>query len=146
MPPAAAQQAADTVLVSESGQSVRLSDYRGKVVFVNYWGSWCSPCLQEMESIRGLQAQLADRRNEIAFVFVSAKPSHFQQDAAWLRQHGIVGASYRQAAAVANQYVPSTFILDPSGAVAQYRTAAVDWGIHVNLIRSLLPGRSHHSG
>jgi len=44
----------NAVLISETGQPVRLSTYRGKVVFVNVWGSWCTPCLQEMPSIRGL--------------------------------------------------------------------------------------------
>lgn len=138
--PAKAQSAAigDTVLVSETGQSVRLSDYRGKVVFINFWGSWCSPCLQEMESIRSLQAQLGGR-NDIAFVFVSAKPGYYQNDVAWLRQHGIAGASYRTASP-GNLSVPMTYILDRSGAVAQFRTSAVDWTLHADLIRRLLPG------
>ena len=128
----------DTVLLSETGQPVRLSDYRGKVVFVNFWGSWCSPCLQEMDSIRNLQTQLAGRR-DVAFVFVSAKPNYQQNDSAWLRQHGIAGASYR-AAAPGKLSVPMTYILDRSGAVAQFRSTAVDWTMHADLIRSLLPG------
>src|SRR6266480_3444506 len=60
----------NAVLVSESGRAMRLSDLRGKVVFVNFWGSWCTPCLQEMASIRNLQATLGGR-SDVVFVFVS---------------------------------------------------------------------------
>ena len=144
--PAEAQQGtsiANTVLISEAGQPVRLSDYRGKVVFINFWGSWCSPCLQEMDSIRTLQAQLGDRRNDVAFVFVSAKSRYHPNDSAWLRQHGISGASYRTASDADSRYVPMTYVLDPSGAVAQFKSSAVDWGMHANEIRSLLNGGSH---
>src|SRR6266849_4210846 len=75
----------NAVLVSESGRSMRLADLRGKVVFVNFWGSWCTPCVQEMASIRSLQATLGGR-SDIVFVFVSARGQEQQKDAAWLRE------------------------------------------------------------
>lgn len=135
----------NAVLTSDSGHTVHLSDYRGKVVFVNFWGSWCTPCLQEMSSIRSLQAQLADRRGEVAFVFVSAKPSQFQSDTAWLRQNGVAGANYQWGDGAPGLAVPTTFILDPNGAVAQFRSTAVDWTTHADMIRSLLPARLRQS-
>jgi thiol-disulfide isomerase/thioredoxin len=132
----------NAVLISEAGQPVWLSAFRGKVVFVNVWGSWCIPCLQEMPSIRGLQAQLGDRRGDVVFVFVSAKASQFQNDAAWLRQSGVAGANYRLESGSPGLSVPTTLILDPSGTIAQFRSSAVDWQIHADLIRSLLPHRA----
>ena len=132
-------------LVSETGQSIRLSDYRGKAVFLNFWGSWCTPCLQEMTSIRNLQAQLGDRRGDIVFAFVSAKTQEFEKDSAWLKQHGIAGTSYRWAAGSPALYVPTTFILDPTGAVAEFRNTSVDWEIHSDLIRNLLPRASRQA-
>lgn len=129
------------VLVSESGRSMRLSDLRGKVVFVNFWGSWCSPCLQEMASIQAMQAALQDRRNDIAFVFVSARSQNFQNDSAWLRQHGVAGESYRAEAGNPGISVPTTFILDRTGAIAQFRNTAVDWDQHADFIRNLLTRR-----
>lgn len=127
---------AGATLVSDTGQPVRLSDYRGRVVFVNVWGSWCTPCLQEMQSIKALQSSLG---GEIAFVFVSSRAGDVQKDSAWLRQHGIIGTSVAMpAGSTKGLYVPSTYILDQNGAVAQYRSSAVDWQLHADFIRGLM--------
>lgn len=128
--------------VSESGRAVRLADYRGKVVFVNFWGAWCTPCMLEMQSIRGLQAALGGR-SDIAFVFVSTRPESQPADTAWLRSRGIVGESVRLVSgSTAGMPVPSTFVLAPNGSVAQYRSSAVDWVTHADFIRDLLQHRA----
>jgi thiol-disulfide isomerase/thioredoxin len=128
----------NAVLVSESGRAMRLSDFRGKVVFVNFWGSWCTPCLQEMASIRNLQAAFRGR-SDIVFVFVSARSQEAQKDGAWLREHGVTGENYRTEGGNPGVSVPTTYILDRSGAVAQFRNTAVDWQLHADFVRTLLP-------
>jgi thiol-disulfide isomerase/thioredoxin len=135
---------ANAVLVSESGRSMRLADFRGKVVFVNFWGSWCTPCLQEMTSIRNLQAAFRGR-NDIVFVFVSARSQELQKDGAWLREHGVTGETYRAEAGNPGLSVPTTFILDRTGAVAQFRNTVVDWELHADFVRNLLPAGSARS-
>jgi thiol-disulfide isomerase/thioredoxin len=129
----------NAVLVSESGRAMRLSDLRGKVVFVNFWGSWCTPCLQEMASIRDLRATFRGR-NDIVFVFISARSQEVQKDGAWLREHGMSGENYRTEGGNPGVTVPTTYILDRSGAVAQFRNTAVDWQLHADFVRNLLPG------
>jgi len=55
------------------GEVHDLADYRGKVVLVNFWASWCPPCIKEMPGLQKLQAKLADRPFSILAVNVGEK-------------------------------------------------------------------------
>ncbi len=57
------QVAPDFVLKSSSGENLRLSEYRGDVVMVNFWATWCGPCRQEMPLLDDLYA----RYNRVGF-------------------------------------------------------------------------------
>jgi peroxiredoxin len=49
--------APDFTLKSDSGENLRLSEYRGEVVMINFWASWCGPCRQEMPLLDELYSQ-----------------------------------------------------------------------------------------
>ncbi len=53
----AGQSAPDFVLKSATGENVRLSEYRGDVVMINFWATWCGPCRQEMPLLDELYAR-----------------------------------------------------------------------------------------
>ena len=59
----AGQAAPDFVLKSASGENLRLSEYRGDVVMINFWATWCGPCRQEMP----LLDELHSRYNRVGF-------------------------------------------------------------------------------
>jgi thiol-disulfide isomerase/thioredoxin len=144
-----------TFLTSEHGRRVQISDFRGKVVFINFWGNWCPPCVDEMHSVGDLQVALKDRRDAVAFIFISAKPQAFQEDIEWLKRHGIVGEDYQWGPRFPEQRyaffgalpdqatfsVPTTYVLDRNGAVAEFATTPVDWKTHLDMFLNLLSGR-----
>ncbi len=51
------QPAPDFTLKSDAGKNLRLSEYRGEVVMINFWASWCAPCRQEMPLLEELYAE-----------------------------------------------------------------------------------------
>jgi thiol-disulfide isomerase/thioredoxin len=59
--PMAGQVAPDFELTDFDGNRHRLSDYRGKVVYINFWATWCVPCKAELPEIYNLQQEYGDR-------------------------------------------------------------------------------------
>ena len=63
---------APVIAFEHEGESISLADFRGKVVLVNFWATWCAPCLKELPSLDALEAQLGGRDFEV--VAVAADP------------------------------------------------------------------------
>jgi thiol-disulfide isomerase/thioredoxin len=88
-----------------NGKEVSLDDFRDKVVFLNFWATWCPPCVEEMPSMRRLQAKLA---GDPRFVMLAVST-----DDDW----DVVRKFF------ADEAPPFPVLLDPGGAVArQYGT------------------------
>ena len=63
------QPAPAFTLVDHEGRSVSLSELRGKVVYLDFWGTWCGPCLQEMPASLALRQKFAGR--DVVFVYIA---------------------------------------------------------------------------
>src|SRR5436190_15302432 len=66
------QIAPDFTIKDPSGKDVKLSDYRGKIVFLNFWASWCAPCAQEMPDLETMNKTFKDRRFQMMAVSTDA--------------------------------------------------------------------------
>ncbi len=62
-----AVMASQIVLTDLNGNEVDLKDHEGKTIFVNFWATWCRPCIQEMPGIMALQTQLIGKNIEFFF-------------------------------------------------------------------------------
>lgn len=76
----------DFSAIGTKGDSVVLSNYRGKIVLLNYWGVWCGPCMREMPDFVELQAELVDK---IQFIGISTIPENTDKVIAFSEKIGV---------------------------------------------------------
>src|SRR5947208_10546178 len=64
------QMAPDFTIKDQNGHPIKLSDYQGKVVFLNFWATWCVPCVEEAPDMEKLNAKLKDRKFQMVTVAI----------------------------------------------------------------------------
>ncbi|MDR2478561.1 MAG: redoxin domain-containing protein [Treponema sp.] len=112
-----------------SGTNQRLSDLRGKVVFLNFWATWCGPCRMEMPSMEAVYQRLKDQGFAILAVNVGESRDQvapFMRETklsfpAALDEKGIIGGHYGV------QALPTTYILDRRGLIVARMVGSIDW-------------------
>lgn len=110
-----------------SGRTLRLSDYRGKVVLLNFWATWCVPCLTEIPRFSQWQSQYGSRGLQVLGVSMDddARPA-----AAAYRRYRLAYPVAMGDAALGELYggvlgLPLSYIIDPAGRiVARYQGEA----------------------
>lgn len=126
--------APDFTLLDQYGATHTLSDYRGKVVFLNFWETWCGPCQKEMPDIQKLFEEMGENGEDVVFLGVALPsteeyPNRQEGDAAYVTafledngytfptvfdDSGMVHAVYGISA------FPTTFLIDTEGNVYGY--------------------------
>jgi peroxiredoxin len=122
--------AQDFGLPALKGDYVKLSGYRGKVVFLNIWATWCPPCQEEMPSMESLYQRLKGREFEMLAVSIDREgekvvrpfaakyrltfPVLLDPDSKTYQLYGLTG-------------VPESFIVDKSGVVIRKIIGPQDW-------------------
>ena len=111
------------------GANVSLEQYRGKVVLVNFWATWCEPCKDEMPSIERLRKSLESRPFAVLAVNLAEPDARVQ---AFLRQVpvGFPVLMDRDAAATKAwkaRMLPATFIVGADGRVRYSYIGELDW-------------------
>ena len=132
--------APDFRLKTVDGASLRLADFRGKVVMLNFWATWCKPCKQEMPSMEimyeGMKQKVGDK-----FVLIAVNENNMfyaNQVKPFLQSHNIhFVIPLDPLNRLDHQYkitgVPETFILDQNGVVAQHVIGPRNWIVRRNL-------------
>jgi peroxiredoxin len=122
--------AADFTAAGLSAPAVRLSDFRGQVVFVNFWATWCSPCKEEMPSMERLYRRY--KGQGFSIVGVSIDTTDAARVATFVKALGLtfpialdprmeVAARYKVRA------LPSSFLIDRAGNLAGVALGPRDW-------------------
>lgn len=105
------------------GGARSLADYRGKVVVLNFWASWCVPCRAEAGVLERAQRRLAGRDATVLGVSYEDAPPDAEQ---FVRQFGITYPTVRDvdrrlAAAYGTRQLPETFVIDRHGRIVAVR-------------------------
>jgi len=137
-------QAAKTFRVdTPDNRQLSLSEFMGKVVFLNFWATWCKPCEAEMPSMERLHQRFKDQG--LVVLAISEDTGGASVVTPYLKKHKLsfpVGLDPKSS--VASLYgvwgVPSTFIIDRQGNRALFANGPRDWdGLHAQaLFQSLL--------
>lgn len=121
--------APDFSLVDKSGKTWTLSGLKGKVVFVNFWATWCPPCREEMPSMQRLYSKMPKDKFEMLAILENDKPERADAFAAEL---GItLPILYDEAKTVWPKYgltgLPETFIVDKDGFLREKFIGPAQW-------------------
>jgi len=113
--------ASDFVLKDLNGNNVALSDYRGKVVLIEFWATWCPPCRATMPGIEKLHKAYKDRGLVILAISLDSGDWDFVKS--FLASYGITYTVLRGTDDVQSKYgvraIPTTVILDKQGRIAK---------------------------
>ncbi|MEZ0316594.1 MAG: TlpA disulfide reductase family protein, partial [Methylophilaceae bacterium] len=116
------------LLKDNTGKQHRLSDYKGKWVLVNYWATWCPPCLEEVPDLVSLYDQRKDKDLMVigvAFEYKSAQEvDRFVDD--MLMSYPIVLGDDKVTAQIGSaEVLPTTYIYDPQGRLVKVKRGIV---------------------
>jgi thiol-disulfide isomerase/thioredoxin len=119
----------DFALSSLEGANVKLSDYRGKVVFLNFWATWCPPCRSEMPSMERLSLKLKAGGLEILAVDLQESKEKVQK---FVKENGISCTVLLDAAggvggAWGAQSIPTTYLIDRKGGILARAIGGREW-------------------
>jgi len=124
-----ADTAPEFVLADLDNKLHRLSEYRGKVVLVNFWASWCVPCIKEMPGMQRIADALRDRPFVILAINIAEPQRRIQK---FLKSMDINfkvlldkdGSTFK---AWQGRVLPTSFLLDPEGKIRFRAVGPIDW-------------------
>jgi thiol-disulfide isomerase/thioredoxin len=114
------------------GNVVDFNSFKGKVVFLNLWATWCGPCRSEMPSIEGLYKSIPDKE-KVVFVMLSMdRPEHQGKVVKYMQDKSFTFPAYTLDSSLSTQLrevqsIPTTFIISKDGQVASKKVGAANY-------------------
>lgn len=114
--------------VNDGTKTVQLSQLRGKPVLLNFWATWCPPCVQEVPALVGLQQQMGDKVTILA-VSMDEDADAYKNFTA-KRMPGILtvrDGDHKSSALYGTFAYPESFLIDKDGKIQRKFIGAVEW-------------------
>ena len=137
--------AMDFTLVDQFGETRSLSDYKGKVIFLNFWATWCPPCRAEMPDIQAIYEKYKDSDN-VAILGVALPDQggegSVEEIAAFLAENGYTYPVVMDDGVLTYYYqisaYPTTFMIQADGTVYGYVTGSISQEVMQDIIDQTL--------
>tara|TARA_R110002051_G_scaffold159375_3_gene230721 strand:- start:127 stop:759 length:633 start_codon:yes stop_codon:yes gene_type:complete len=114
-------------LTDQDGNARSLKEFKGKVIFLNYWATWCPPCVAEMPSINKLHEEMGD---EITFVMLSFDQDFEKAKAFTTRKEydlPIYAPAGNLPSMLQSSALPTTYVIDAEGNLAMTHMGMADY-------------------
>lgn len=115
----------DVNLYRLSGEKLDWKDYKDKTVFINFWATWCKPCVQEMQSLQRLAEKLRDKN--IVFLFASDESSEKISDFKTSHGYSMEFVRMESLTELNIMALPVTFIFNKNGKIVFSEMGAKGW-------------------
>lgn len=115
--------------VRDSSHVVTLSQFKGQVVVLNFWATWCAPCVEEVPSLLQMQQRMKSKGVTVVAVSVDVDESKYRQ---FVKDHSVNLLTVRDADQKSNALYgtfkfPETYVIDRNGVMRRKFIGAVDW-------------------
>jgi peroxiredoxin len=121
--------AAPDFTVRDSDRTVTLSQFKGQILVLNFWATWCPPCVEEMPSLVRMQQRMQSKAVTVLAVSIDVDESNYRR---FLKDHNVNLLTVRDPDQKTNSLYgtskfPETYIIDRQGVVRRKFIGAVDW-------------------
>lgn len=116
-------------LTDVNGSTVNFNDFKGKVIFLNFWATWCPPCVGEMPSIQNLYSEFKDNKN-IVFLLVSRESTDKIKAFTSNKNYTfpVYSNKFSPPNIFASNSIPTTFVISKNGVIKVKEKGAANWG------------------
>ncbi len=128
-----------------AGEAATLADYHGRVVLLNFWATWCAPCIREMPSLDRLQAELGPEGLQVVAVSVDRGGAEvvepFLRELGLTRLEVLLDQKFKSARAFSFSGLPTTYVIDAEGRLVGGLEGPAEWDAPeaLELLRYYLP-------
>lgn len=112
----------------QSGNTIDFKDFKGNVIFINFWASWCAPCIAEMPNIQKLYNRIES--DKIKFILISLDDTE-EKAKNFIDKRDFTFPTYMPVSSVPEVYkspsIPTTFVISPEGKIVAKKVGMANY-------------------